>query len=286
MVPTLASIMTAMIRSVISIFTLWLIGLGSARAEVATSIPPLACLVKSITGDTFKVESILPPGANHETFEPGLAQLKGLLHSNLVISTGHPFFTAEAAWVKRIKALNKDAKSVKLFDNVCGSTAKCPDPHIWVSTRLFPDLLRGVAEALRGVDFNQKIIDSGFATTMAQFEASLGEAQRLLEPFRGKSFLTYHSAWPYFSDEFGFTELSLEKGGKEVGMAGLNALIGEVRSSGIKTLFVESVESSTSAASFADSNKLRLVELNPIAVDCVDFPRLVAEKLAASFNSP
>lgn len=276
--------MKAKHRLVITIFTAWLLVPTGASAQVTTSLPPLACLVTNIAGESIRINSILPVNANHETFEPGLSQLNDVVRSKLIISTGHPHFTAEAVWMRKIRALSKGANSVKLFEKVCKTPSECPDPHIWVSTRLFPDIARTIADALRGVDLKSEIIDNGFATTMARFNTSVAEARKILEPFRGKSFLSYHSAWPYFAEEFGLTELSLEKGGRGVGLAGLTALTNVVQQSGIKAIFVESVESSTGAKSFAESNKLRLEELNPVAVDCVDFPRLVAEKLVSSLR--
>ena len=279
--------------SVILLFSLWHIGSGLTVAEaetspnsitVAASIPPLACLVQQLGGPSLRVDSIIPLGANHETFEPGLAQIRSVLNARFILSTGHPYFSAEEAWIKKVHSLDRRIETVTLFNSVCGSLENCPDPHFWVSTRLFVENLKFIAGSLRGVDLSPKIIDNGFAITTVKFNESLNAARELLEPYKGRKFLTYHAAWPYFAEEFGLTELSLEKGGKELGLAGLSTLTEEVRAAKINTLFVESVESSTGARHFAESNKLKLVELNPTGLDCVDFPRLVAQKLVNSFR--
>ena len=58
---------------------------AAERPVVFVSIPPQAWLVRRLAGDSVEVETLLTPGANPHTFEPGARQVKKLAGASLYL---------------------------------------------------------------------------------------------------------------------------------------------------------------------------------------------------------
>ena len=82
-------------------YTIWLAALALAAVScgprtsspgdgmtVTVTIPPFAWFVEQIGGDDFKVNVLLPPGADHHIWEPLPAQISSLSGSAAFIMNG------------------------------------------------------------------------------------------------------------------------------------------------------------------------------------------------------
>ncbi len=68
---------------------------------ITVSIPPFAYFVEAVAGDDFKVNVMLPPGADHHIWEPLPAQINALAGSEAFIINGQLGF--EQAWMGRFQ---------------------------------------------------------------------------------------------------------------------------------------------------------------------------------------
>ncbi|MDM8002486.1 MAG: zinc ABC transporter substrate-binding protein [Bacteroidota bacterium] len=110
-------------------YTLWLAALalavvscgprttsGGDGMTVTVTIPPFAWFVEQIGGDDFKVNVLLPPGADHHIWEPLPAQISSLSGSAAFIMNGQLSF--EHAWMDRFRQVNPGMKVLDLSTNI------------------------------------------------------------------------------------------------------------------------------------------------------------------------
>lgn len=91
-------------------------GTGGDERVITVTIPPFAWFVEAIAGDDFKVNVMLPPGADHHIWEPLPAQINSLSGSEAFIMNGKLGF--EEAWMGRFRQVNPDMKILDLSINI------------------------------------------------------------------------------------------------------------------------------------------------------------------------
>ncbi len=91
-------------------------GAGSGEKVITVTIPPLAWFVEGIAGDDYKVNVLLPPGADHHIWEPLPAQINSLSGSEALIINGKLGF--EEAWMGRFTQVNPKMKILDLSRNI------------------------------------------------------------------------------------------------------------------------------------------------------------------------
>jgi zinc transport system substrate-binding protein len=92
---------------------------SSGRSDeriITVSIPPFAWFVEAVAGDDFKINIMLPAGADHHIWEPLPAQINSLSGSEALIINGQLVF--EHAWMKRFMQVNSDLKILDLSRNI------------------------------------------------------------------------------------------------------------------------------------------------------------------------
>ena len=90
---------------------------GSSGERIITvTIPPFAWFVEQIGGDDFRVNVLLPPGADHHIWEPLPAQINALSGSEAFIMNGQLGF--EHAWMDRFRQVNPGMKVMDLSRNI------------------------------------------------------------------------------------------------------------------------------------------------------------------------
>jgi zinc transport system substrate-binding protein len=103
---------------------------GSSERIVTVTIPPFAWFVKEVAGDDFRVNIMLPSGADHHIWEPLPAQINSLAGSEALIINGQLGF--EHAWLDRFLQVNPDLKILDLSHNIdlIGAGEEDEDNHV------------------------------------------------------------------------------------------------------------------------------------------------------------
>jgi zinc transport system substrate-binding protein len=89
---------------------------GSGERIITVTIPPFGWFVKEVAGDDFRVNIMLPSGADHHIWEPLPAQINSLSGSEALIINGQLGF--EHAWLDRFLQVNPDLKILDLSQNI------------------------------------------------------------------------------------------------------------------------------------------------------------------------
>jgi len=259
---------------------------------ITVSIPPFAYFVEAVAGDDFKVNIMLPPGADHHIWEPLPAQINALAGSEAFIINGQLGF--EKAWMGRFREINPEMKILDLSDNIDlietneaegedldrhdgddGNLHGGPDPHYWMSPVSAYVIAEDVTKFL--TELNPSSAQKYEAGLKALQKKIAGVDSALREELTGApstTFLIYHPALEYLARDYGLEQISFENEGKSPSPARMKELIDVARERGIGIIFIQAEYDLRNAESIAGETGARLVVINPMNRD---WPEAVLE---------
>ncbi len=263
------------------LFLLYLRPAWAASLPVLVTIPPQREWVREIGGNQVEVTVLVPPGANPHTYELSPRQLKVVQRARLYAAVGSGL-EFEIAWLGRIEKLNP---KLLVVDCSRGVETLEGDPHIWLSLKNVKTMVRNILNGLCKIDPSRASLYRKRASSyLAKLDSLDGEIRRLLDPYRGRAFLTFHPSWGYFARDYGLRQMVIEQGGKEPSPRALMALIRRAKETGIKVVFVSPQFDRRAAEAIARELQGRVVPLDPLAPDYLKNMRRVAEEIARSFS--
>lgn len=251
------------------------VGPAWAKMIVFVSVPPQKYAAEKIGGDLIDVRIMVSPGASPATYEPRPSQMAALTKAKLYFAVGVPF---EKAWLPRLVGRNQD---LKVIHTETGLTVKADhdhdhshgrgglDPHIWLDPKLTKAAAAKMAAALIEIDpANQ----ATYRANLAALQAEADNLDRRLTDLtagrpRPARIMVYHPAWGYFCRAYGFTQLAVQREGKDPKPRQLAELIETARKLGVKTVFVQPQFSDRAARAIAKAVGGRVVPADPLNQD-------------------
>lgn len=243
--------------------------------EVSVSILPQKYIVERIAGNLFQVNVLMPPGANHETYEPTPKVMKSLANSSIYFSLGWLDF--ERTWMPRFTDMYPDMKIIntseggqliRSTEHGHGDNAGGIDPHTWLSPRFVKLQASIVTEALSRLDpKHRQTFNANLIRFSAQLDSLDTTCSRIFATNKTTKFLIYHPSLGYFARDYKLTQISLETEGKEPSAAHLGRLIGIARKEGIHTILISREFDSRNAETLAREINGRVVVFDPMAED-------------------
>jgi zinc transport system substrate-binding protein len=250
---------------------------------ITVSIPPFAYFVEAVAGDDFKVNVILPPGADHHIWEPLPAQINKLAGSEAFIINGQLGF--ELAWMERFREINPDMKILDLSRNIIligaggqeenrsnpdhgGHIHGGPDPHYWMSPLSAYIIARDIKNFLTELnpvsaekyDANLKMLESKIAQVDSTLRVSLSVTP-------SETFMIYHPALAYMARDYGLKQISFEDEGKSPSPARMKELIDLAGDKRINIIFIQAEYDLRNAQSLAGETGAELIVINPMNRD-------------------
>lgn len=254
---------------------------------VVVSIAPLAEFVEQIGESRVDVTVMVPAAVNEHTYEPAPDQLKALSKAGLYVAVGSGI-EFEFAWLERFQRLNPRLRICDASQNVRLITGEAhghahSDPHIWLSPKRAQIMAAAISgclsEADRGnQDFYNKNLDR-FQSELQKLETDLS---RLFSGLKQRDFLSAHSAWRYFAQDFGLNEIAIESEGKEPSASEILKIIEMVKQKNIRSIFTAPQFSKRYAEMIAKETGARLVEADPLSKDYIQNLREFANHLKES----
>ncbi|MDD4514779.1 zinc ABC transporter substrate-binding protein [Massilibacteroides sp.] len=275
----------------ITLFLLLLTGCGGKQSEdkmVSVTIEPQRYFAEKIAGDKFKINTVVPSGQNPESYDPTPQQMVQVSRSKAYLRIGHIGF--EEVWIDKLQENNKEMKffdlseGMELIENAeehhhehehdhehgeeCSHSHYGVDPHIWSSITGAKKMAWNTLNAFIALDKeNTQFYWENYNRLMTEIEATEQEIEKLLAPLKNRTFIIYHPALTYFSNEYNLTQLSIEMEGKEPSPAQLRRLIDTSRESGAKVVFIQQEFDKKNAELVAKETNCNLVVINPFDYD-------------------
>lgn len=274
----------------LSLFLFFVVGCNSVKDDTPTisvTIEPQRFFVEKITGNNFKVNTIVPPGTSPESYDPTPSQMVALGKSLLYFKVGYLGF--ENAWGKTLEENNTNVKVVNTSNEIVliegdehiveigehqhhdGHDHQGVDPHIWSSPKSALIMAENILNALVEIDVeNQKVYRDNFTTLRAEIIEVDKKITSLLEIAPVKSFIIYHPALGYFARDYNLTQYSIEFEGKNPSPQQLKQMIDFAKKQGIKTIFVQKGFDMKNAESLAKEVGASIHSIDPLSYDWSD----------------
>ena len=245
---------------------------------LTVSVEPQRKLLSEIVGDKFEVETLMPRGANPETFEPTMRSRVSLDESPLYFAVGClPFETKIVETLSdKARVVNTSAGIVPLYgthshDGECdhdGHHHGEVDPHTWVSVKNMRVIARNMYDAVVKYDPDNKdyytdrynAVDRRLDLLDKAFAAKLDSAP-------GKAFAVWHPSLSYLARDYGLEQISVSFENKEMSPVRLAEVAEEAREHGVRVFFFQQDYDSRQAQTLNNAMNTRMITVNPLDYD-------------------
>lgn len=261
------------------------------QIKIAATIHPLFDIAKTVAGDDAEVIRIVSPGTSPHFFDPSPSLLRELQGTDAIFRIG----AGLDDWANGVTANVSGAEVVDISTQVSLKKTAAPhlhedgeslhgdedehnhddhghahgefDPHYWLDPVIAKDIAMSIAEELvRRDETNAAAYVQRANAFAAELAAKQNEWERTLAPVENKEIVTFHNAFGYFADHFGFRVVATFEpfAGKEPTPQYLVGLQEEITAHNISTLFLEPQMPGDVIEQFASDNNLSLGILDPL----------------------
>lgn len=242
------------------------------------SILPLRTLVHDITAEDFRIETLVPPGASPETFEPTPRQFVELNRAQLIFSVGLIDF--ETTLLSKIDDRAKIVDLSRGIEPIAGSCVHCHgehhgrhnhahgvDPHIWSSPKCLQIMAKNIYEAIHARYPDSVKYTASYERLQQKLkELDVRTAEKIARS-EVRSFIVYHPALTYYARDYGLRQLAIETDGKEPSAKQLAQLIDEARNEGIRRIFYQQQFPASTVEIIARDIDAEATEFDPLSED-------------------
>ncbi len=229
---------------------LWLpLSLQAAeKLQVVTSFSILADLTREVGGEHIELTNLVDADADAHVYEPSPDDAKALLRADLIIANGLGF----EPWLERLlassepkgKRIDASAGVVPLMLDEDGEAV--PDPHAWQSLTNAEIYVRNIAKALGELDpANLNVYIERRDAYLTRLHALLKKADAQIAglPASQRKVVTSHDAFGYLGQAWQLKFIAPQglSTHDEPSAAEVAALIRQIRSEGVRAVFVENI---------------------------------------------
>lgn len=222
-----------------------------ARWVAVCSTTQIADFTRQIVGDRWEVVSVLGPGQDPHTYEVGNDDLIAVKRADLCIHNG--WHLEGHDWM-RVLALSAGKKLITCTDHVQpllidedNPTQLVRDPHAWFDIARATIYVQNILAGVQSVDPENA---AWYQSRSDHYRLALRELDCWIRqevnsiPRNRRILVTHHDAFRYFCHAYGFRSFSPMNWTTgdlaEVSIMQRQSVIEQIRSLGVKSLFVES----------------------------------------------
>jgi len=265
---------------------------------LTVSVEPQRALLEAIVGDRYEVETLLPSGANPETFDPTLKARRSVDDSQAFFSTGNmPFEEKLAANLsENVTVVNTSSGIHPIYGThdhhhhgnhgYNGEDASrhdnhgTPDPHTWVSVKNARIMAKNMYEAVVKLDPDGK---DYYMTRYNALSSTLDSVDRAftiaLSHVPVKSFAVWHPSLSYFARDYGLEQISVGFENKEISPARMAQTVRDAQAHGVRVLFFQEEFDSRQVETLNMTLQAKLITINPLSYDWIGQLQRVVDAL-------
>jgi ABC-type Zn uptake system ZnuABC Zn-binding protein ZnuA len=264
--------------------TIWSFTLAAQELRVTATTNDLASLTRAVLGDLGQVETMIPPAADPEAFEPKPSDLAKLKGAAIVVRIGLGY----DHWLDKLLAMHADPAVNRRGQGYVDASLGIPllevkgrsidtnsgdghahglaNPHYWLDPANAEIITGGIAEALIRVapQTTERII-ANRDRFLGQLRARLADWERQLAPHRAAPLLAYHNTWPYFARRFrlDIVDVIEVKEGVAPSPARLAKLAATIREQRVRVILHEPLEPDDASQLLARRTGVTVLKLAP-----------------------
>jgi len=258
---------------------------AKARPTIVVTVAPQAAFVQELAGELVNVVTVLPPGANHETFSLPPQDMERIGAANLYLAMGLP--PERAGILPKVAELNRNLRIIDVQNEVAKTyppryfAPDDQDPHIWLSPKRAIAMVQLTARELASLDpTNRETYSKNAQRFIARIEAADQEIRAALQSMSKRTFIVYHPAFGYFAEDYNLNMVALEEEGKEADPRRMRDIIDMAREKGIKIIFYQEDIDGRQSRTFAEELGGRAEKVSPMATDYVENLQRMARAFA------
>jgi zinc transport system substrate-binding protein len=248
---------------------------AQSKPTVAVTVAPQAAFVREVAGDLVNIVTMMPPGANHETFSPPPQDMEKLSVATLYLAMGLP--PERAGLLPKLAEMNRDMRIVDVQMEVAKTyppryfAPNDQDPHIWLSPKRAIAMVSLTAQELSRIDpSNSASYAANAERYIARIQAADQEIQASFKTVWNRMFIVYHPAFGYFAEDYNLTMVALEEEGKEADPRRFREVIDMAKEKGIKVIFYQEDIDGRQSRTFAEELGGQAEKVSPMATDYVE----------------
>ena len=264
---------------------------------LAVTIEPQKYFLETIAGDHFKVECIVPSGANPESTDFTPSQMMNLDKSTAYFKIG--YLGIENTLIEKVTKSNSTIKVFNCSDSIdsVGEDHKyCDhvghsldqnhghadgDPHTWSSITSAKIIAGNMYKGLIEIDkANETDYTANYNKLMTEINNTDSIIKSYLAKAPSRSFIIYHPALSYFAKEYGLTQYSIEHEGKNPSPSQLKELIDKAKEEGVRIVFIQQEFDTKNAETVAEAIGGKTVPINLLSYNWSDEMIRIAKALA------
>lgn len=263
----------------------------SGTMVITVSIAPFKYFVEEIGGNDFKVNVMVPTGANPHIYEPYPEQIIMLRKSIAYISDGYLGF--EMTWLDRFYEMNRKMIKLSIGDRIVtmtsdhgheGEHTEGTDPHYWVAPKSALIIASSVKDLLCELNpAGKQKYETNYDTLILKINEVDEKAKSLFAGFQGRAFMIYHPNLAYLARDYGLEEVPVEFEGKEPPPSRLKELIDFAKTKNIKTIFVQREYDSKNAKAIAHEIGAEVRTIDPLSPDWMEATLDIINALYTNF---
>lgn len=239
------------LQAVIFLFFVLIMPLHTAHAsadkvKVVATIAPLADFARQVGGARADVTLLLPAGASPHTYEPTPKTVQEISKAKIFIRIGAGLeFWAD----KLVSAAARDVMTVTCSDGIAlikgedhDHALSNVDPHIWLDPIICIKIINKIEDAFTRADpSNSSYYKKNASEYVAGLRSLDREIAEKVRTFRTREYITFHSAWNYFSKRYGLRVAGvIEEGpGKEPSARHIDKILKLLRGLKTRVVFAE-----------------------------------------------
>lgn len=258
---------------------------GAAPAQVVTSIPPYAMLVRAVAGPVAEVTSLVRPGQDPHRFDPTVGQVAALNQADLVVHNG----LGEQWLGGHLSGIGKDqrlaAAETVPFSNIQDGNGAV-NGHIWLDPAVAQRLVAALAARLAGLRPQAADgIARRAATTLADIQEAEAAAGQRLAAVTPRQVVTFHPSFDYFFRHYDWQVAGTlrDLAGNEAGGARLASLLATIERNGLPAIFREHTTPAEPMRALAADADVAVAVLDPLGLSAEmdTYPDLLRHNAAA-----
>lgn len=262
-----------LIFSLLAFFSSGKRDIAETKPTLLVSVAPYQKIVEKIAGDTFEVQTVVPPGSNPHAYEPTFRQIgsigKGLIWFRIGESFENKVFPVLKEKNPTLTDCDLRVGLPLIHESACHCHQKIQeDRHFWLSPKILIPQVQMIAKELETrFPEKQEIFQKNAIDLLIELNALDEEIKTILKRANSKSFLVSHAAFAYFCKEYDLHQFSIEHGGKEPTAKQLSSLMQAVQQSNAKLAISMPEHSNKGVELIAKKTGMHLHEVDPYAFD-------------------
>ena len=232
---------------------------GSGPVRVATSISVFADLVRQVGGERVTVVTMIPPGADAHTFQPGPKDVKKLGDVRAVFINGMHLEESlidvlenNAPAQARMVALSDGLQPIEFAAEGVGPASDGGDhdeeeggnPHFWLDVQNAKRYVQRIRDTLIDVDPEGR---AAYSANADRYLKELDDTDAYIRfqiatvPPEQRKLVTFHDAFPYFARAYGLDLVGfvVRAPGREPSAREVKELGETIRRENVRTVFKE-----------------------------------------------